>query len=45
MGSKIDYLSGFCYCCVMTTSAHTDAYHYPLLESGSVNSHFMQVRI
>ena len=35
MGSKVGCFAGFCHHPVMTTSAHTHAYRYPLFESGT----------
>ena len=34
MAPKANYFAGFCHHRLVTTSAHTLAYHYPLFESG-----------
>ena len=35
-GSKVGLVAGFCHHHLMTMSAHTHAYHYPLFESGGL---------
>ena len=35
MGPKVGCFAGFCHYRLMTMSAHTHAYHYPLVESGT----------
>ena len=34
MAPKVNRFAGFCHHCLVTTSAHTHAHHYLLLESG-----------
>ena len=38
---KVSCFAGFCHHCLITMSAHTLAYCYPLFESGFVNNRFM----